>query len=139
MRYCRLGSTIATLSLGSKSVLRIRLKRHIYQNSSLLKVITGAYNWRNLQKVKNSVQAGMSVEAAWAQQNPYSGPASAPELVIPLIHGSVVVFQGKQFSKYFEASLSHKAINLIVSASRLIPYSTRSKMRTTTQEVCDSL
>ena len=97
-----LGSTIAMLSLGSKAELRVRLKQHIYQNSNLAKVITGSYNWRNLKEVKRLVQAGLDLDGAWNQQPYYVGPATPPEVVLPMIHESSVIFQGKPFSKYFE-------------------------------------
>lgn len=101
-----LGSTIAMLSLGSKAEVRIRLKQHVYQNSNLSKVIRGSYNWANLAAVKQLVRSGLSLDEAWSQMPFYSGPADPPEVVLPLIHGSIVIFQGKNFSKYFEACLT---------------------------------
>ena len=97
-----LGSTIAMLSLGSKAEVRIRLKQHVYQNSNLSKIITGSYNWRNLAEVRRLVGSGLSVNDAWSRLPYYSGPDTAPEVVLPLNHGSIVIFQGKHFTKYFE-------------------------------------
>lgn len=97
-----LGSTIAMVSLGSRAIFRIRLKQHVYQNSNLSKVIKGSYNWKNLAEAKKLIQSGVSVDDAYDQMPFYSGPVTPPEVVMPLIHGSIVIFQGKHFSKYFE-------------------------------------
>ena len=97
-----LGSTIAMVSLGSKAELRVRLKQHIYENSNLSKVIKGSYNWKNLAEAKKLIQSGVSVDDAYDQMPFYDGPSTPPEVVMPLNHGSIVIFQGKHFSKYFE-------------------------------------
>lgn len=97
-----IGSTVAMLSLGSKTEVRIRLKQHVFRNSNLSKIIKGSYNWRHLTEVKRLVRSGLHVDDAWAQMPPYSGPDSPPEVILPMSHGSILIFQGKHFNKYFE-------------------------------------
>ena len=72
----------------------------------------GAHNWEQVLKLDDDVQAGlMTTEEAEADflyltehvSHPHD-PCEPQEIVLPLIHGSVVVFTGREFTKYYEVS-----------------------------------
>ena len=100
-----------------------RLKRTFWENTGVFaeggEVVTGAKNWRKVAAIKAAKDRGEEVTdadiefaaggEASVRPNARMAPGGRmsrrhvrPELVIPLIHGSIVIMQGSASQHYYE-------------------------------------
>ena len=109
-----MGETVALLWLGGNAELRVRLQRRYFDYRDPNEgIIRGAHNWQQVLQIDNSVKAGLlTAEQGEAQflhivnHPPDADHRCEPEeIVLPLIHGSVVVFSGREITQYYEVDL----------------------------------
>ena len=140
------GETISSLSLGCDATLIFRLKRNFWDNTGVFaeggEVVTGAKNWRKVVAMKAARDRGEEVAETGVQfdaggevssrvPRSYPGLGSGgrsskrharPELIIPLIHGSIVIMQGNASQHYYEQRVTMQGkIRFEVSARAVDP------------------
>lgn len=102
-----IGPVMSTLVLGGDAALKIRLqaKYHNWYNPRE-GVIRGAHNWESIRRHDLEQRAGIiSPELARDRiRELMDNPAERPEIILPLMHGSMFIVHGQEFTKYYEVS-----------------------------------
>jgi alkylated DNA repair dioxygenase AlkB len=102
------GPTTVTLSVGGDAEMRIRLQKKYYdgENFDPDNIIMGARFWKELQQLGTDIeQSAIGANEASDKYDFYlrdHGNDPRPEIVLPLIHGSVVIIQGQEFNGLYE-------------------------------------
>ncbi|KAJ5737567.1 uncharacterized protein N7483_002692 [Penicillium malachiteum] len=111
-----LGPTIATLSLGAGSVMKIRMKDQYYKGgrteNSLLDddpVLPGCFNEEQRRRWKQQLNAGKIDQVQYdnlrKQAFKVGGGEAAPAIIMTLCHGDLVVMDRSALQKYYEHSV----------------------------------
>jgi hypothetical protein len=109
-----LGPTIATLSLGAKATMLIRMKYKYYNGFSKAKkmldddpVLEGCQLEEHRRELKDKLDSGMITRQVYERRRQEAskkcrGGEAPPFIKMELHHGDLVVMHGEKLQKYFE-------------------------------------
>lgn len=126
-----LGPTIATLSLGAKATMYIRMKQKYYQGFSKSKkfidddpVLQGCEDEDRRRELKELLVTGRITRQAYEKQRGEIVPSgkrkcrdAAPAIKMELHHGDMIVMHGERLQKFYEVSVGFCSLTLFFRPS----------------------